>query len=330
MKTHRLGRTELQVSELSLGGVFWGGDDPAKKDDARAIVRCALELGINHIDSAPMYGNSEELLGYALEGVTTPFTISTKVGYQPQPFDPKDKEVLRRSVENSLRLLRRECIDILMIHEPDRPRQFDWWDDHDAFRGPVTELMAELKQEGKIRYTSLGGTTVYELTRIAATGFFDVVLTTFNYSLLWQEARHWVIPTARQLDLGIMLGSPLQQGALSVRYDEEIEHGAPWLSPPRHAQYRALYRYLDELGISLAELGLRFTLSDPDVSSVLTGVNSVAQLEENVRAAEKGPLPPEVLDRIQQIAGMVPYRPYEEPFGMPFNRQYRGPGPAGR
>jgi aryl-alcohol dehydrogenase-like predicted oxidoreductase len=316
------------VSELSLGGVFWGGGDP-RDQAAHAIVRRALELGINYIDSAPMYGRSEEILGAALVGVSTPYLLSTKVGYFPTPFDPKDQALLRRSVENSLRLLRREAIDILIIHEPDRPGQFDWWDDHEHFTGPVTELLMELKREGKIRFTGVGGTTVYELAGIAATGFFDVVLTTFNYSLLWQEAKAGVIPVARKLDLGILLGAPLQQGTLSVRYDEEIKLGAPWLSPPRRAQYRALYAYLDELGVSLAELGLRFVLSDPDVSSVLCGVSSVAQLEANVRAAKKGSLPAEVMKRLQEIADMVPFRPYEEPFKLPFGRPYLGPGRAG-
>jgi len=330
MKKRVLGRTDLEISELSLGGVFWGGADP---EDAKsyAVVHRALELGINYIDTAPMYGNSEEVLGAALKGVRTPYYLSTKVGYLPEPFDPRDEALLRRSVENSLKLLRRDFIDILMIHEPDRPGQFDWWTNFDRAEGPVTELMTELKEEGKIRFTGIGGTTVYELARLAGAGFFDVVLTTFNYSLLWQEARAGVVPLAKKMNLGIVLGSPLQQGALSVRYEDQISNGAPWMSPPRRAQYKALYAYVDEIGIPLPELGLRFVLSDPNITAALTGVNSIAQLEENVRAAEKGPLPKEIRDRLQEIANMVPFRPCEEPFFMPFwESQYKGPGGAGR
>lgn len=326
MRKRTLGRTGLQVSELSLGGAFLPGD----KEHARAMVRRALDLGMNYVDTAPMYGQSEELVGCALKGVTDQCFVSTKLGYRPEPFNPKDKALLRRSVENSLRTLGREVIDILMIHEPDRPKQFDWWDDFDGAQGPVRELMCELKQEGLIRFTGIGGTTVYELARLAATGFFDVVLTTFNYSLLWREAKAGVIPVAGARGLGIVLGSPLQQGALTRRYDDEVNHGAPWLSPPRRAQYQALYAYLDEIGMSLPEAGLRCVLSDPDVSVVLTGPNSLEQLEENATAAGKGPLAAEILGRLQQIADMVPFRPYEEPFAMPFNRGYSGPGPAGR
>ncbi|NIR02813.1 MAG: aldo/keto reductase, partial [Gemmatimonadales bacterium] len=96
---------------------------------------------------------------------------------------------------------RRDAIDILMIHEADRPGQFDWWTDFDRAIGPVAELMSELKEEGLIRFTGIGGTTVYELARLAASGAFDIVLTTFNYSLLWQEARTGVVPAAKRGDL---------------------------------------------------------------------------------------------------------------------------------
>jgi len=329
MRTRTLGRTGLAASEIGLGGVFWGGDDPTDPN-THAIVRRSLELGINYLDTAPMYGQSEAALGAALEGVTAPYIISTKLGYLPRPFRPKDKALLRSSFMHSLEMLRRDAIDILMIHEPDRPELFDWWTDFDHAEGPVTELMSELKQEGLIHFTGIGGTTVYELARLAATNFFDVVLTTFNYSLLWQEARREVIPVAKKLKLGIVLGSPLQQGALSVRYDDQIRHGALWLSRPRREQYQALYDYLDEIGLSLPEVGMRFVLSDPDVSCVLTGVRSVAQLEENVGYVGKGPLPADVLGRLQEIADMVPFRPCEEPFFMPFARDYAGPGGAGR
>ena len=158
---------------------------------------------------------------------------------------------------------------------------------------------------------------------------FDVVLTAFNYSLLWQEALHAVLPEARRQNMGIVVGSPLQQGALSRIYRDEVEHGARWLSPPRRAQYRALYAFVDELGIGLPELALRFVLSNPDISCTLTGARSVAEVEMNVAAAERGPLPDDILARIAEIAAMVPFRPFDEPFVMPFGRGYRGPGYAG-
>jgi aryl-alcohol dehydrogenase-like predicted oxidoreductase len=328
MKTRNLGRTGYAVSELGLGGLFISDIGREGQDEATRAVRRALELGVNYVDTAPTYANSEETLGIALDGVTHPYWLSTKLGGRPQPFNPKDKGHLRRSFEESLRLLKRDHVDVLFVHEPDRPGQYDWWDDWEQFHGPVREFLEELKGEGLISYTGLGGTTAYELPRIMATGAFDVVLTAFNYSLLWREALIAVLPEAARRNMGVVIGSPLQQGALARRYDDEVRHGAPWLSPPRREQYLRLYATVDELGIPLPELALRMVLSNPSVSTILMGARNVAEVEANVRAVEAGPLPAPVLATLQEIADMVPFRPWEEPFGLPFGRPYRGPGPA--
>ena len=327
MRKRTLGRTGLQVSELALGGLFVSSIGGEFEQAKGAILR-ALELGVNTIDTAPGYLNSEEVLGKALEGIATPYILSTKLGGRPQPFLPQDREGLMRSVQESLRLLKRDRVDMLMIHEPDRPGQYNWWSDPEGFYGPVMDVLDELKGAGVIRFTGLGGTTAYELAQIMRTGRFDVVLTAFNYSLLWREAEREVLPAARERGMGIMIGSPLQQGALARRYDEELRHGARWLSPPRRAQYLALYAYLDELGMSLPEAGLRFVLSNPDVSCALMGARSRGEVEQNVSAVEKGPLSAEVIARLDEIAAMVPFRPFEEPFGLPFGRRYDGPGMA--
>ncbi|MBI2302782.1 MAG: aldo/keto reductase, partial [Armatimonadetes bacterium] len=209
--------------------------------------------------------------------------------------------------------------------EPDRQGMYDWWTDFERAEGPVYDFLLEQREAGRIRWLGLGGTTVYEMARLIRTGKFDVVLTAFNYSLLWRESGDWVIPAAAEQGMGIVVGSPLQQGALALRRDEEIEHGAVWMSPPRRAQYRALYACLDEIGLSLPEAGLRFVLSNPAVSCTLMGARSAAEVEYNVAAVERGPLPAEVLARFDEIAAMVPFRPYEEPLGLPFGGGYHGP-----
>ena len=325
MRYRTLGKTGLSVSEISLGAAWLSGA-PGDFDRGIAAVRRALDLGINYIDTAPSYGNSEEVLGHALEGVDSPVILSTKLGGRPQPFNPKRKAALMQSVEESLRLLRRDHIDILMIHEPDRPKQYDWWEDYENFTGPVTEVLHQLKRDGTIRFTGLGGTTAYELAHLINTGSFDVVLTAFNYSLLWREAAIAVLPAAKAQNMGIVMGSPLQQGGLSRRYDDEVNHGARWLSPPRRKQYQALYAFLDEIGLPITEAAMRFVISNPDISCVLTGPRTAREVEENVAAVEKGPLPPDLLKRLDEIAALVPFRPFEEPFGLPFGREYEGPG----
>ena len=172
------------------------------------------------------------------------------------------------------------------------------------------------------------GTTAYEIARIIRTGYFDVLLTAFNYSLLWREAEIEVLPAAVEQGMGIIIGSPLQQGALARRYDAEVEGGAFWLSKPRREQYRALYRLLDELQMPITEMALRFVISNPHITTTLSGARSVEEIAQNLASIAKGPLPADILSRLDEIAAMVPFRPFEEPFGLPFGRQYWGPGQA--
>ena len=202
MEKRTLGRTGLEVSVLGMGGLNVSTLGAGGLEEGCRTVRRALELGVNYVDTAPSYGDSEEVLGIALEGAAQPHFLATKLAGRPQPFDPQDRDLLRRSVDESLRLLRRDCIDILLIHEPDRPGQYDWWTDLDGFHGPVSDLLEELKAEKVIRFTGLGGTTAYQLPLIMATGNYDVVLTAFNYSLLWREAAIAVFPEARRPEHG--------------------------------------------------------------------------------------------------------------------------------
>lgn len=327
MRHRMLGRTGIRVSEIGLGGLFvsaWGSD----RSDAVQAVRRGLELGINYVDTAPAYFDSEDVLGESLDGTVHPYILSTKLGGRPEPFDPLDKKQLRRSVDTSLKLLKRDTIDILMIHEPDRPGQYDWFTDWENFHGPVCELLTELKAEGIVRYTGLGGTTAYTLPAIMATGIYDVVLTAFNYSLLWQEARYTVIPEAIKQNMGIIVGSPLQQGALAECYTDQVENGAPWLSPARRDQFKSLYALVADLKISLPELAIRWVITNPFISTVLSGVRSVQEIEQNTEYVKAGPLSKAVMSQVQQIADLVPFRPFEEPFGLPFKVPYRGPGRA--
>jgi aryl-alcohol dehydrogenase-like predicted oxidoreductase len=142
-----------------------------------------------------------------------------------------------------------------------------------------------------------------------------------------------VIPAAKAANMGIIVGSPLQQGALSRRYDEQIASPeAYWLSKMRREQFQKLYAFVDECGLALPELGIRFLLSHPDIHCVLMGAKSAAEVQQNAAASAAGPLPADILARLDEIAAMVPYRPFGEPFGLgwflgsPSN--YKGQGTA--
>ena len=106
-----------------------------------------------------------------------------------------------------------------------------------------------------------------------------------------------------------------------------VDKPPAWLSPQRRAQLMRLYDLVEQIDMPLAELALRFVLSNPAIHTVLTGVRSAAEVEQNVAAAEAGPLPAYLLAELQEIADLVPFRPCEEPMGFALTREsYRGPG----
>lgn len=329
MRTRPLGKTGLQVSELGFGSLFASSLGPGF-EQSRAAVRQAVELGINFFDTAPAYANSEEVLGAILKEIHAPLIVSTKLGGRPQPFNPRDAAQLRLSAEQSLRLLHRDVIDVLFIHEPDRPLQYPWWTDPEAVTGPVLEVLDDLKRRGMIRFTGVGGTTVTEMGHLVRSGKFDVVLTAFNYSALFREADQEVIPAARERGMGVVLGSVLQQGALGRRFDEAIRAKPMWLSRARQEQFLEFYRFLDEVGMPIVEMALRFALSSANASTVLIGPKTAEQVAQSVAAAAKGPLPADILAKLDQIAARVPYRPFEEPMILPLSspHSYQGPGMA--
>lgn len=329
MRNVVLGRTGLSVSRLAFGGLFVASF-ATDIEKARQAVSTAISLGVNYFDTAPGYGNSEEVLGQALASVTQPVILSTKLGGRPQPFKAQDKECLMQSVQESLRLLGRRCIDILMIHEPDRPGQYDWWTNWHEISGPVLELAADLKKQGIIKHIGLGGTTVYEMAHVMGSGKFDVVLTAYNYSLLWREAADAIFPVAKAHNMGVIIGSPLQQGVFARKYDGAVSDRTYWLSPARREQFRQLYALSDRCAIPVPEMAMRFVISNPAVHCVLMGSRSEQEVRANVAAVEKGPLPAEILRQLDQIASLVPFRPCSEPFGLGWvignPDQYKGPG----
>jgi aryl-alcohol dehydrogenase-like predicted oxidoreductase len=328
MLRRTLGRTGLGVGVLGFGGLFASRLGPGL-EASRAAVRRAVDLGVNYFDTAPAYADSEAVLGRILRDVHEPLIVSTKLGGRPRPFDARDKAALIRSAEESLRTLGREAIDVLFIHEPDRPLQYDWWADAARAAGPVVEALDELRRRGVIRYTGLAGTTVTELAHFVRAGRFDVVLTAFNYSALFREAGREVLPAARERQMGVVLGSVLHQGALGRRYDEVVRQKPAWLSAVRREQLLAFYAFLDDLGMPIVELGLRFALSVPE-AAILIGPKTAGHVEAAVAAVEKGPLPGDVIDQVDRLAAILPCRPFEEPMILPFSRPdaYFGPGLA--
>ena len=311
----RLGRTGLEVTELGLGGVFVRTAVTAPGEGVRVVQR-ALELGVNYLDTSPLYGDSQQVLGEALQGVTAPYLLGTKCGrweWETGPY--RSLDAFKRQWEQTLRDLRRDAVDILYIHEADwapywtdmsvpRTTQFLAPDAEYDFDGaPVAAFLRWAKEQRLTRFLGISGNNAHLLAKVLremATPI-DVVLTAFEYSLLWRNAPRELFPLAAELDVGIVLGAPLQQGLLAQVCPEWLRDPPEWMDEDLRSRYERLYAIHAETGLSLAELAIRFLLRDRRFASVIPGAASIEQIEENVRCATVGPLPDELHARLDAL-----------------------------
>jgi aryl-alcohol dehydrogenase-like predicted oxidoreductase len=298
MRYRSLGDTGLKVSEISLGtaelGLDYGfkGNAHYTKPDVKESVRllhAALDHGINLIDTARVYGNGEEIIGQALEGMTSPPYIASKVFLSKdaveKPVSALHDEIFS-SIEASLKALRLEALDLLLIHNTALKH---------LQRGEILACLEEAQQQGKVRF--LGASCYGEETPMAALkeSSFRVLQVPFN--LLDQTMNHQVFPGAAAQKVGILVRSAYLRGVLTNQVHSIPERLAPLRS-----------RALQALGVlerevkSLAEAALRFCLSLSAVSSVVIGVKSVAELEANLADASQGILPEELLPPLQALS----------------------------
>jgi D-threo-aldose 1-dehydrogenase len=301
-----LGRTGLTVTPLGFGGAPIGGLYRAVSDeDAIAAVRRAWDLGIRLFDTAPLYGygTSERRIGAGLAGrPRDAFVLSTKVGrlvyragtvpagveVDRQLADGKvdgafadvaDRQVafsysgddVRRSIDASLERLGLERIDIALIHDPD-----DHWE---AAIGEAFPALARLRAEGVVRAIGAGMNQSAMLARFAREGDFDVFLLAGRYTILDQEALSELLPLCLERGIAVMVGGVMNSGILAdPRPGSRFNYRA---APPdvvdRAARLAAVCARHD---VPLKAAAVQFPLAHPAVATVLTGVRSVAHLDE--------------------------------------------------
>ncbi|MFC2007716.1 aldo/keto reductase [Chloroflexota bacterium] len=247
MLKRRLGRTNFQASVVGLGGIPIQFED---RDTAIAVVRRAMEMGINYIDTARVYGDSEIKIGAAVKGHRDELFITTK-------SMRRSREEARRQFEESFQHLDMDYIDLLFAHGVDTE------EDLARVLSPEGAVAAfrEAQDAGKVRYLGISGHNNPVLVSALKTGIFDVVLASYN--LTNTDADNELFPLARELDIGISVMKPLAGGALGV--------------PPEAVQFQVADR-----AISTAEAALRFVLSNPLVHTVIPGMGSLSELEANV------------------------------------------------
>jgi len=296
----RLGRTGLVVSVLGLGtgGMNRLGQKAGlSRDESVRLVRGALDLGINFFDSAPSYMDSEALLGEALEGVPRDsYHLATKFhpvhgGQLPEPAE------LRRSLQTSLRRLKTDHLDALLLHSVEPPR-------YDAILDRFLEPLQAVKAEGLVRCIGMSDSFERDLTHEAAqravqAGVFDVLMIGFN--MLSPAPVQTVLPQAEERGSGVIGMCAVRSVISNPELTREII--GRWKASGALAQDSVPDdRPLDWLlggGVeTLTDAAYKFAAAQPAVATVLTGSANLEHLAANVRAIGGPPLSPEKTQRL--------------------------------
>jgi aryl-alcohol dehydrogenase-like predicted oxidoreductase len=314
MDYRTLGRTGVQVSPLCLGAMMFGDWGNTDHDDSVRIIHSALDAGINFIDTADVYsrGESEEIVGKALAGGRRDnVVLATKV-HGTMGDDPNESGNSRRwivrEVENSLRRLGTDWIDLYQIHRPEEDT------DIDETLGALTDLV----RAGKVRYI---GSSTFPSSRIVEAQWVAerrvrerFVCEQPPYSILVRGIEEDVLPTCRRYGMGVIAWSPLAGGWLSGKWRtgaDDLTSRRSAMLPQRYdlsipANQRkleaaeALAQLADDTGISLIHLALAFVIRHPAVTAAIIGPRTMDHIESQLGAADVA-LSADVLDRIDAI-----------------------------
>jgi aryl-alcohol dehydrogenase-like predicted oxidoreductase len=272
----RLGNTHMEVSIMSLGGAGLGGIFGSVGDaDGIAAVEKGLELGLNWLDTSPKYGQAERRMGMALRGVPRDrYYISSKVGTHPDRGLDYSSDAAYWTVENSLKVLGIDYLDICLIHEPE-PHHLE-----EALRpNGALEALIELKKQGVIKSIGIGVQSHELIHKAIDTGHLDMALTVNDYTLLRQSVIEGVCDYAEQQNIGVVNGAALAMGLLSGVDPKKV--GTPKWQPPQNELESALhiYQWCQERGVSILSLALQFSLRQPRFATTLIGAATAKEVQ---------------------------------------------------
>jgi aryl-alcohol dehydrogenase-like predicted oxidoreductase len=312
MEYRALGKTGLQVSEIGygawgIGASMWIGAD--EQESVRALHR-AIELGVNFIDTARGYGESERIVGRVLrdhagESLYVATKVPPKNGVWPAPagLDPAETfpgDHIRSSLEESLRQSGLDAFDVLQFHV---------WSDDWVGRGDWLDTIRDLKQEGKIRFfgVSINDLQPENALELIGTGEVDTVQVIYN--VFHQKPEEILLPTCIDRGIGVIVRVALDEGGLTGRItadttfpEGDFRNG--YFGGDRRAEVeRRVTALARDLGIQvddLAETALRYVLDNPAVSTVIAGMRTVRNVERNAATSDGRRLPADKLAMLRR------------------------------
>jgi len=305
MQYRTLGRTDLRVSEVGFGAMTIGGEIFGATDDQESLraLHRAIDLGINFIDTADAYGrgHSEEVLAQVLKTRRHEVILATKGGNQftvRQGLRNFDPDYITSALEQSLKRLQIETIDLYQLHNPS-PEVMR--------RREIFDRLDRFKREGKIRFYRVSLEKTADGIVAIETGKPDTLQVVYN--ILHQDPEEQLFPLAQQEHIGIIARVPLERGVLSGRFTSTAEFAQrDWRRGvfPDEALTQAnaaveKLQFLVKEGVpNLAQAALRFVLCHPAVSTMIPGIRTVKQAEDNAAASGK-PLPAADVKREQEL-----------------------------
>ena len=314
MELRPLGRTGVQVSSFCLGAMMFGAWGNPDHDESIRIIHAALDAGVNFIDTADVYGagESEKIVGKALAGGRRDDVILATKFHNPMGEDPNrrgnSRRWIMRAVEDSLRRLNTDWIDLYQVHRPDPGTDIE----------ETLSALSDLVHQGKVRYI---GSSTFPASQIVEAQWTarDRRLVRFvteqpPYSMLVRGVEADVLPTCMRQGMAVMSYSPLAGGWLSGRWRKDtgqqpssrasrLPERFDLANPYNQRKLDAvedLARLAEQAGLTLIQLAIAFAKSHPAITSPLIGPRTMQQLETQLAAADVV-LTVDVLDRIDEI-----------------------------
>ena len=307
MRYRNLGRTGIKVSPYALGAMMFGAIGNPDHDESIRIIHRALDAGINLIDTADVYsrGESEQIVGQALQERRADVVLATKAR-QPMSDDPNHQGASRRwlvrALEDSLRRLGTDYIDLYQIHRPDPDTDIE----------ETLSALTDLQRAGKIRAFGTSSLPASEIVRAhwvsERRGLARLRTEQPVYSILNRGIEREVLPVAQEFGMGTLVWSPLGGGLLTGRYrkgQDAATHrshfGFQHLKDDQRLDVvEQLIPLAEEAGVPLTHLAMAFVLAHPGVTSALIGPRTMAHLDDLLAGAEVA-LDDDLLDRIDKI-----------------------------
>jgi aryl-alcohol dehydrogenase-like predicted oxidoreductase len=310
MQYRSLGRTGIKVSPYCLGAMMFGGIGNPDHDDSIRIIHKALDFGINFIDTADRYsaGESEEIVGKALKGRRDKIVLATKVhGSMGDDTNMQgtSRRWITRAVEDSLRRLQTDYIDLYQIHRPSPDTDIE----------ETLSALTDLMRGGKLR--AIGSSTfpvseIVEAQWVAERrGLARFRTEQPPYSILDRAIERDMLPTCARYGMGVLVWSPLSKGMLTGRYrkGKAMPEGGTrakvfrkQMSDERSLEViEQLIPLAEEAGLSLTHMAMGFVMAHPGVTSAILGPRTMEHLDDLLAGAEVR-LTDDVLNRIDQIA----------------------------